>query len=504
VITQLNKKLGSGWWLFLAIPILSISYLLAPLTGDVIVSIGASVQADYLEGNWFQKIYNSWNLRGIGYKFVIFFLYKISQVFQYPWQDNSQFQFVFKFIYMLFMGTILFCSYKILKPVYNADSILKKYSLATLLVILCGAYNVIGEPEEIAFVLSCLMISFGLSHNKWLNSLTGLFLVILFSLKAVTIVFASAPTLIFILLLGKQKLKTIAISYAGFTLLGVGVYFQFLGKELNDLYEATKYQTSFTLTKAVYYNAKGTLQNLIAYQPMVLFSLILFPFIKYSKIDKKEVAAVVLVFITMLLVMTLQGRFFNYHFIVLYPIAVWTWYQIVMKNNHYFKKLSFKWLLVFPIGCYFFFSWVYNDKLPANGPTSNNQLYIKQNFEVRDSIYSAVSSTISDPTSNVLYLTDGAANYFMPNPSHLRHFYPLPLQRIVINNQLPQLKAHQNDLNSILTYQGDFVLVNHAWFKLSFYPNFIEKLETEYELVLEHNRRKFTAEPVQLYKRKNI
>lgn len=504
MITQLNKKFGSDWWIFLLIPILSISYLLAPLTGDVIVSIGASVQADYFEGNWFQKVYNSWNLRGIGYKFIIFFLYKIAQVFQYPWQDIAQFQFVFKFFYMAFMGTILFGSYKILKSEYKTNSILKKYSFLTLLVVLSGAYNVIGEPEEIAFVLSCLMISFGFSQNKWLNSLTGLFLIILFSLKAVTIVFASAPTLIFVLLLKKQRLKTIALSYVGFTLLGVGFYYQFLGKELNDLYEATKYQTSFTLTKAIYYNAKGTLKNLIAYQPMVLFSLILAPFIKYSKISKKEVLAIISVFITMLFVMILQGRFFNYHFIVLYPVTAWIWYQLAIKNNHYFEKLNFKWLLVLPIGCYFFFSWIYNDKLLANGPTSNNQLYTKQNFDVRDSIYSAVSLKIADPKADVLYLTDGAANYFMPNPSYLRHFYPLSLQRIVINDQLPKLKAHQDDLSAIVNYTGNYVLINHGWLKLSYYPGFVEKLETEYELVLEHNRRKFTAEPVQLYKRKNI
>lgn len=88
--------------LVLIFSILFIVNLLTRFTGDVLVSFGAVFQADHF-GSFPTNVYESWNLRGIGYKYFLYILAKFAGLFVDN-ADLTAFEALVKiFYYVLFI-----------------------------------------------------------------------------------------------------------------------------------------------------------------------------------------------------------------------------------------------------------------------------------------------------------------------------------------------------------------------------------------------------------------
>lgn len=124
----------------------------------------------------------------------------------------------------------------------------------------------------------------------------------------------------------------------------------------------------------------------------------------------------------------------------------------------------------------------YKKALPASG--AYNYTY---NYEFRKEIADGIKSIIKNPNEQVLFLTEGGINYFLPNPSYSRYFYPLPLQRIALNPGLKETEVYQKTLQSFLNYKGEYIVWQPDWFNLEFHPKLQNFINTEFVEVYNYN-----------------
>jgi len=200
------KITSTNTWLYLFLWILLVLVLLSPFNGDVLVSFGSAIQADYL-GNFPANIYHSWNLRGIGYKYLIYLLYKITALITGK-ENIVAFQITAKFLYYSIFLTLSYFSFKALKAFLN------KYSLnwhtlflvfAFLMLSLSGFCSLQAEEVGVFFTVSLTAAIF--SDKRILRYLSGIFVCILLSLKIVTVFYAAYPILLLLYFYRSYKVQ---------------------------------------------------------------------------------------------------------------------------------------------------------------------------------------------------------------------------------------------------------------------------------------------------------
>ena len=86
-----------------------------------------------------------------------------------------------------------------------------------------------------------------------------------------------------------------------------------------------------------------------------------------------------------------------------------------------------------------------------------------------------------DRSETTLYLDGGAGGYYLGNPSYLKYFFPLPLQRMPEDSTLP---SHVDTLAKVSDFDGRYISLDEEWFFLNDdYPSIKYKIENEYHLV---------------------
>jgi hypothetical protein len=101
----------------------------------------------------------------------------------------------------------------------------------------------------------------------------------------------------------------------------------------------------------------------------------------------------------------------------------------------------------------------------------------------------------------MLFLSDGTANYVIRCRSYLRYFFPLPLQRAQFNEALRGSAVYRQQLAAALAYRGEYVYLEPDWFDLDRHPALKRKLAAEYEAVFAAPREVAVAAVVLLRRR---
>ena len=188
--------------------------------GDLLVSFASAHQASFIDGNLLEQLLKSWNLRGFGYKLIIYLDYLLISNWVNMFSQPKLFCLVYKIIHSLLIILTLVGGYLILKNRIKALG-LKVFPLliSILTITFSASFLMIGQPEEYAFIFTLWMIAFGLANRKILNYFAGGFIFMLFALKVTTIAFAIFPLAIFWFYRKQIKLKAIIIGFVG----GVGL-----------------------------------------------------------------------------------------------------------------------------------------------------------------------------------------------------------------------------------------------------------------------------------------
>lgn len=214
--TIFTRIIGGNNLLLSLLLILFVFYNLSFFGGDLLVSFASAHQASLIEGNFFEQLIQSWNLRGFGYKLIIYFNYQIINPLVNMFESPKAFNHVFRGLHSVFFLITLFAGKILLKGK------LKELGIKTNLLILASgiiffssSFLMVGQPEEYAFIFSIWFLIFSLSKRPTLNWLSGLFIPIIFSLKATTIGFLIVP---FFLILSQRDRINIKASFSHITL----------------------------------------------------------------------------------------------------------------------------------------------------------------------------------------------------------------------------------------------------------------------------------------------
>jgi len=458
-------------------------YLFIPFTNDVMVSFGATFQADYY-GNWFENVNKSWNIRGFFYKHILYFYAQAYFLFF----ENLHYTFFPIFIKTLHLSILSISVYFGLKQArlfFSAHNINYLHVFYTyLFVLLTSSHFIILQAEEFSLALVLVMFGLSFSEAKWKNYLSAFFLLPLIGLKGITILYASylGFFMLFLLYKNQEKGKVIRFftSYIFMSLIITALYFTVLKFELNDLISATYFQKSFQMS----FNSILSVIKIYIIAIFHIPALILMAYLVLTFILKRTKEFEKIIFLAMLLtipmsVIVFQNKFFPYHYVIFLPIFLFMIFFLYPKINY---KILF--LL-------FFFTFLFRfipDKFIPDLPYLRhaNLHYFNSIYQTKKKNYTHLANSVLQKNETILFLSDGTPNYFITNKSYSRYFYPLPVQRIKMNAKLKYTEVYAKTYEEILNYKGKHILLQPNWFDMNLFSEIDNKLKIEYTLIFKY------------------
>ena len=483
-------------------------FISTPLSGDTLICIAASRQADFL-GKFPINVYNSWNLRGIGHKYIFYIIYRITSMFT-GIENHLIFQNTFKVIYYIIFFLLLTLSIKLL----NFDINKKNNFFLILFFIMAFIVNstyVAVRAEEIAVIFALLQLGFTFHKHHLLNYFSGIFTPILLSLKGITVYYSF---LIFILLfflnVKKNKVKIFIISNLIFLILTFFFYYFVIPQEINDLLLATKLQSSFMIDLNSFKRLPYYYLISIFHLPLNIFGAILF--LKYSiemysqnNLNLKKLFSFLLIPILTAIYVLVQNQFFIYHYYIFY-----LFYFILLIKYSIKHKVSIEKFKLFIIIISLISIFIKTNPLIKRGfvnnryiKWSNSEFYKNDFYNTRIQAYAEINGLIKESSDqNVLFLTDGVASYLIPSKkSFLKFFYPLPLQRVTNNNDLFNNDLYIELTDKILNYEGEYIILEPKWFHLNQHRQIFDFINQNFYTVYKYHSDSFTSASVILLKR---
>jgi hypothetical protein len=207
------------------------------------------------------------------------------------------------------------------------------------------------------------------------------------------------------------------------------------------------------------------------------------------------------------------GAWYGYHLAVLLPTVVFLFiglFSVLGRANLNVPPISGRginrtgviltlglcWLVMTsPVAAFDGGSGAYADTIPSSSATYRDVV------DRERTVYAGIESEFElTAREEILYLSDGVPTYYLESKSHLRYYYPLPLQRVERNPDLRDSDVYRETMRAALEYDGRVIVHHHQWMELSNYPPLEEKIEREYCIAYRDNT---TVQPVTVWIRKN-
>ena len=521
--------------LILLFSIALISFIFAPLYLDLRVMLASSNQVQYYNGNWFLSVLNTWELKGILNRFIIFLLYKSSTLIT-PFANSYFFEVINKLIYStIVLGVLAFCS-KILKP---------KNIFLTFVFLGLPIFSAFLETHMQAEMHVCIILI--LAFSIYLNILKnqknknlklffiGVLLGSIFFIKSILIVLSLGFFATILLHNKSQKIKSsfneilVIISGMLFSLLlGFVLILKYAPDEIQNMLNASKYQKSLFASAKVdlIYGLKYFYRQftICAFSiPVIFLGICAFISNFVSNIRQKDFKSAALRFFVLFItgiIILIANRFFKYHYLIFVPFMMYEISRLKIpeiKLPYLNTILLLSTIFIFgkidiaPKVIVLFFSLYLLICLITNFTKFEN-IKLLLNFKIPLVISGAIFlGYISIFTNNflmsinstkymysynskilkkldlknkekVLYLDFGYGAYFLKNPSYLKEYNCLCIQRL-------------HDLNAIkqvLDYKGRYIVLYSDWI-LNEQKNeeILEKVRKQY-----HRKEKLLTTPL--------
>ena len=226
--------------------LLIIGALLTPLAGDVLVAFGGAFQADWIPCGFPCNVYRSWgNMRGIGYKLVVYALYHLTGIFVRP-THLMGFQVVAKLIYYpLFFGAAYGFMRVARRQLGQLGLTVGEAFFLFVLSTLTVSQLLALQAEELAWLFTVGMTVCAVNERKSWNYAAGVFVPLLLACKLITVADILFPIGL-VWCLGsayRDRLKRLLVTVTLFGLLTAGVYVLVLPLEVRDAIDAAYFQS---------------------------------------------------------------------------------------------------------------------------------------------------------------------------------------------------------------------------------------------------------------------
>ena len=426
----------------------------------------ASANQAELSGPFPQNIDQSWEVKPLGNRFIVYSLYILTIQFV-DFQDKYEFEIAVKLIYGFF---ILITSLFFL---HETTGIWKKVNLPQyfpLFIILISFYSLSFfcalQAEDFCSVLVLIALSLIISPNRALNILAGFPIAFLFAVKGVTILLGLYFIPLF-LILGPEYQSKIKYSIYGFVISISSIFLLFafvFHYAFGDMVFATIMQDTnnyylFPVSARILQLFIGlyiSLKHIPILIPGIISAIGVLFYLVNGKKWRFLLLFLSLGFIGSSIII-IQGKFFSYHYLVFFLLAI--------GSILTFFVLYPKWRI--PIIILIVLLWAIFQL-----PYSINYSLATQNLQDTRDYFSKLDERYNlSSESDLLYLDNGMGAYYLSAPSHCRFFWPP-------SSNAARSQEYKGYIKCVLTYNGEYIIINPDKVKID---NLVtEKLNREY------------------------
>lgn len=462
------------------------AYWATPVTGDILVFLGSSHLADIQYGGGIWGAIQSWELKPLGNRIFIYFIYKTTLLF-IDFADKDTFIAVCKIIYLFFIlgaGYLLADLYRCYTKEYNN----KKFIFFVLFfssVLLLHSFRIILQAEYTSLLLSVYAIRLLLGANRYVY-LSGVFLMsVVFFFKGVTIVFCGQALLILYVFYGwhfKQVLKTFMDICLVIVAIGALVYYIY-PQEYADFFNAIQFQGKADIITPIQYikwiiwaciRAGGAGIHLVFLIPS-LFIFVIYSCQNLSDKEKlfKRIIPLSLIWGSGFFMIGIQHQFFVYHYVVLGLPLLFSLYLYPELKSKYkaINRLLYTLTLAYLI-LFFCITTPFQEKCGSYCLLKDwSYTAMKSQFSDYKRIRYFVDGLNPDPSSSVLYLDAGGLTWCLGYKSISRYYFPLPIARLKCNGKLLTNASFNELVHTMNEFDGKYIMMDTNWFE---YKNIAE------------------------------
>ena len=484
-------------FLFALLGIVLVTFVLTPFTGDIYVFMGSAHQMEFFDGNFLERAFHTWDVKGIFARTFLCLLYRSAVSFA----DfaSLRFEIIVRSIYLTLSLAVLFLSAKLIYPKTKQCLIL----FLSLSLGLFATHYASHLQHEMTTVL-LMILSYALLISKGTHPKTrllkdffaGLLLGCLPYFKSIFIilppmvisaVYLVQPNIISICRRTSYK-RLYALILGGLImgLSGLSLILFLYPEEIQDILDVSAFQNTLlsggliTIANSLYFFIYGFFCQCLPMNPIVTIgsvTLLINTFHAIKSNDNQSLFHHFFLWTIPMGFILLSNRFFAYHYYLFtFPALIESLvYAKHLKHGKFSVKVTaftiFAIAILFYIGTMSIFSANFRNYVFANNLQHRYHLSLHKQFPKLRS-------------NTILYLDGGAGSYLAGGQSHLKYIYPLPLQRIGENSKFHNLPCRLECKIQALRYKGKYVILDEQWFgENEKNQEIIEKIKNEYDLV---------------------
>lgn len=464
-----------------------INFIFSSLIGDIKLFQASARQASYISDNLIVGSFNAWELKSVLSRLLSYFLYKVAVAFA-PFGTYA-YECFCKGAYSVILLLFVALSSKLLFRKDRKKVLLSFLSVSSL--FMASAIDCHMQVEMTTALM--VLLAFSLYWNAvvtnrwrvWKLLASGLLIGALFYFKSILIILSVsvvAAVCIFLLEKGrslsvKRMIMVVAGSLLSLAALSLLVYLV-NPSEFREILNAAEYQGTFwkpriMLRKSLLAFLSGHLEK-PAFTPAIVVGFICLILNLIRCIRERKGAQVffhLVLWMMPAIFLLMSNYYFTYHFVTyLFPTVI----EIgdLLLNRSRSREIILGTASVLAAAWFIIFFSVLS---------SNSQTYIRLQHEAREKTDAYLESINFDYSETVLYLDDGIGAYTLGNPSRLKYFFPLPLQRLHDESSNP---SHVEALEQAMSFEGKYVSLDYDWIFCGWrYPQLEEKIMNEYTLV---------------------
>ena len=481
-----------------------ISFILTPLAGDIKIFLASAKQASYISNDLLVGSFKVWELKSVLSRFLAYFLYKIACLFA-PFNSYPA-ECIVKAVYSLLLIGIVFLAMKLLFRKKQSRVLWGTVAVSALFMMSSTDCHLQVEMTASLMVLLAFAFYWNaiVTGKRAVGKLlfTGVLIGLVFYLKSILLLLSvSVVTAVCISL--KEKNMKLSFGRMMIVVGGSLMALAFVGglillinpSEFQEILNAAEYQGSFFSPRILW---RESAEKFLAghaekplYTPAILLGFVCLilntaRIIRERKLNQQSVntgSAVIQIGFHLVLwampalFLLISDYYFNYHFAAYLFPAVFEIGNLIVnleKQPGRARQIVFACAAVLAAGWY---------AVLFSVLSHNSQVFIQLDKEAYANNQVFLESIDFDPSATVLYLDDGGGAYTLGNPSALKYFFPLPLNRLHDESSMP---CHVESLEKTLSYDGKYISVYDLWFFGQWrwrYENIQQKMENEYELL---------------------
>ncbi len=507
------------------------SFVTVPYTGDIQVFMAGENQVKYQNSTGLMALFEAWDMKGIVNRLIIYTVYRITLLFV-EYGSIYQFMVVSKAIYGFFAVAIIMIS-SLLLPEENNKKI--QFGIVSYFAVFATFTASHMQAEMSTVLLSLLVYSLLLKESKSRAILAGIFGSLFFFTKSILLLlFFSVLACVY---LSKKKsdisntLTTIVSFAISELVLFVGMYFVY-PKDIIEMKNAAEFQSTalstgsnIPLLTIIGNFVNQYVQSWVAI-PFLALGMFCSIILLSDYIRDRDIAKTIALTVAWIMpidIIVISNCYFIYHYFLLVLPCIVTVFLYLKRQgeiNIYGYMLAGVLALAGVVVC-----WILKDGIKQvsflnystvllvlihlavfsvficakSSGTKLCAIFEVLALTVSIFFYANYSSFISPKSRNMIFMTkasaemmshfpedfddepvllldSGTVTFYNDAKSYSEYFYNLPLQRW---SEGKEWEVQKSEYEKIMAYDGKYIVYT-SWFGVDKYPEFKEKLDTEY------------------------